>query len=81
MDAFPNTNMDKFSKRLACSSSVALPAMATIEVEKHPKSLRIFTTTYNMARTPVDFNCAELLPKPYEYDLIAIGFQEASMRE
>jgi hypothetical protein len=52
---------------------VALPQLAYADVEKQPKSLRIFTTTYNMARTPIDFSCAALLPKPLDYDLIAIG--------
>jgi len=60
---------------------VALPQLAYADVEKQPKSLRIFTTTYNMARTPIDFSCAALLPKPLDYDLIAIGLQEASMGE
>jgi hypothetical protein len=42
-------------------------------------SLRVFSVTYNMARTKIDFDCSKLLPECSQYDIIAIGFQEAKM--
>jgi len=37
--------------------------------------------TYNMARNKVDLELDKILPNPEQYDLIAIGFQEAKMGE
>ena len=39
----------------------------------------MYTVTYNMARNKIDLECDKVLPDPLQYDLIAIGFQEAKM--